>query len=179
MSTDRLTGILRAVVQALVPKLAFYVQWEYVVTSAAPNLGTGTVQVSGTASSPDAPIPTLANIDIWPDAGGTVAVPPMHSRMRVGFVDADARKPAIVGLDPLMPPTTVYMASGLQAGTLALSAPTDGDIAAIVSAFNSHTHAGTALVVNIGTGSVTGNTLVPNSTISTQPTTASAKVYSP
>jgi len=27
MSTDRLTGILRAVVQALVPKLAFYVQW--------------------------------------------------------------------------------------------------------------------------------------------------------
>ena len=178
MSTDRLTGILRAVVQALIPKLAFCTQWEYVVTSAAPNTGTGTVQVSGTASSPDAPITTIANVDIWPDAGGTVAVPPVHSRVRVAFVDADARKPAIVGLDPLMPPTQVFLASGLTAGTIALSSPTDSDIAAVVSAFNSHEHnAGTQLAAP--DGPCTGTTGVPTSTISTQPTTASAAVYSP
>jgi hypothetical protein len=176
MSTDRLTGILRAVVQALVPKLAFYVQWEYFVTSAAPNLGTGTVQVSGTASSPDAPIPTLANIDIWPDAGGTVAVPPVHSRVRVSFVDADARKPVIVGLDPLMPPTQVFMASGLSAGMVALSSPTDSAIATIVAAFNGHTHATAAL------GPPTLPTPFSTATVPIQPappTTASAKVYSP
>lgn len=170
MSTDRLTGILRAVIQALIPKLAFWVQWEYTVTLAAPNTGTGTVQVSGTASSPDAPIHQIANIDIWPDAGGSVALPAVGSRVRVGFVDADGRKPAIVGLDPLVPPTKVFLACGLEAGTIALSAATDSAIETIVAAFNSHTHATAAL----------GPPVPPATPIAPAPSsTASSEVYSP
>jgi hypothetical protein len=176
MSTDRLTGIMRAVVRALIPKLAYYAQWEYVVTS-QPSTGSGTVQVSGTASSPDAPIPTLASIDIWPDAGGTVAVPAVGSRVRVGFVDADARKPAIMGLDPLMPPTQVFLASGLTAKPIALSVPADQAIANIVSAFNAHKHAATT--ISAPNGPCTGVTDVPASTIATQSTTASSLSNSP
>jgi len=175
MSTDRLTGILRAVVQALVPKLAFYVQWEYTVTS-QPQTGSGTVQVSGTASSPDAPIQRIANIDVWPDAGGNVAIPAVGSRVRVGFVDADGRKPAVMGLDPLVPPTRAFLASGLTAGTIALSAPTDSAIATIVDAFNGHTHATAAL------GSPSLPTPFSTATVPIQPapgTTASALTYSP
>ena len=133
--TDRLRGAFLAMVKAVLPQVLFFGQYEArVVTSSAPSavqsqLGGLTWVVS--AAFTDAAIakllPPLANITMWPGPVWGYSQPAPGSLVRIGFVNGDPSKPAIVGLDPSTPPVAVSIGAPIGApplaGPLVLSAP--------------------------------------------------------
>ena len=130
--TDRLRGAFLAMVKAVLPQVLFFGQYEArVVTSSAPSavqsqLGGLTWVVS--AAFTDAAIakllPPLANITMWPGPVWGYSQPAPGSLVRIGFVNGDPSKPAIVGLDPSTPPTpaTPVFIGSAAATPLVLSA---------------------------------------------------------
>lgn len=119
--TDRLRGAFLALVRAVVPQLLFFGTYEAkVVTSSPPSpvqsqLGGLTWVVSAIFTDPAIALvlPPLANLTMWPGPVWGFSQPVPGSIVRVGFVNGDPSKPAIVGLDPSTPPTSVLIGGPL------------------------------------------------------------------
>lgn len=133
---DRLSASLQAILQALLPSLYCYVQWEMRVQTATPPSPPGAPGAPAVFTTPAmvtcvpldpkvvALLPTSVNIAMWPGPSGALSVPAVGSLVRVGFVNADPSKPYIAGLDPnVMPAVSLVGAlktfsAGLNVGTL-------------------------------------------------------------
>ena len=114
---DRLSASLQAILQALLPSLYCYVQWEMRVASAsppsppslpgAPSVFTTPAMVTCVPLDPKvvALLPPAVNIAMWPGPSGALSLPAPGSLVRVGFINADPSKPYIAGLDPQVMPT--------------------------------------------------------------------------
>lgn len=114
---DRLTASMQAILSALLPSLYCYVQWEMNVVSASPPSPPGlpgtpsvfTTPAMVTCTPIDAKVaallPQSVNIPMWPGPSGAVSLPTVGSIVRVGFINADPSKPAIMGTDPQTMPT--------------------------------------------------------------------------
>lgn len=122
-SSDRLKAALEGLFALMLPKLAYWVQWEGVVLMATPGVpATSPAQPAGpmVLTKPATVNVRLTDADalgqfgqqfqniaipIWADAGGLISVPTIGSLVRVGFVNGSASKPYIAGLDPMTMPT--------------------------------------------------------------------------
>ncbi len=98
--SDRLRGAFEDILDALLPRLNYYVLWEYRVVLVSPG-----PPVTIDARTSDPSMPDLAGVRIWPGPGGVIAVPAIGSRIRVGFINGDPSRPAVLGLDPESQPT--------------------------------------------------------------------------
>lgn len=115
--TDRLRRAFLSMVKAVAPQLLYLGTYEAnVVASSAPattqsQLGgvTWVVSCAFTDAALVKILPPLANITVWPGPVWGYSVPAVGSLVRVGFVNGDPSKPAIVGLDPSTPPTSVVV----------------------------------------------------------------------
>jgi hypothetical protein len=103
--SDRLLNSVRRLVRALVGQVGRYGRWEYRVQSvtATPPIKVAAVPAG---ASPYGPI---SNIKLWPGPDGSVAVPAVGSLVLLAFNEGRGSKPCIVGLDPDVPPTMVYV----------------------------------------------------------------------
>jgi hypothetical protein len=134
MTADRLKNELETLFSLLLPRLAYFVEWEARVIVATPP--------TPSASPPVPPAPgifivpakvsvvfvdseaikvfglQLANVALWADSGGNVAVPTPGSLVRVAFANGSPTKPYIAGIDPqVMPTVSLTQALRLFAGT--------------------------------------------------------------
>ena len=110
-------------VKAIMPNLLFFGTYEARVVTAAPpaavqsQLGGVTWVVSAVFTDPAIVklLPPLANLTMWPGPVWGFSAPAPGSLVRVQFVNGDPSKPAIVGLDPATPPTSVSIGGPLAA----------------------------------------------------------------
>jgi hypothetical protein len=112
--SDALLDAFRDVVLALIPKLAYYVQWEYRVVSVSPG---PPVTVSGLPVNPKCPIASpngTSDIVVRPGPCGCYAIPAVGSIVAIGFNDADPGKPYIAGMDPSANATAVFLSASGQ-----------------------------------------------------------------
>lgn len=112
--SDRLRDAFSSILTLLIPKLAYYAQWEYTVLIAAPGeptplssaggstLGTPTL-ITCIPVNPLAPVPPLAGVKMWPGPSGISSNPAPGSKVIVRFNDADPGKPSICATDPDFP----------------------------------------------------------------------------
>ena len=121
--TDRLRGAFLSMVRAVAPQLLYLGVYEAkVITSSAPSATqsqlaglTWVVSAAFTDVAIAKLLPPLANITMWPGPVWGYSQPVPGSLVRVGFVNGDPSKPAIVGLDPSTPPTSVVVGPSLAA----------------------------------------------------------------
>ena len=124
-SNDRLKSSLESLFALMLPRLAYYVQWEGRVLLAVPPTptpafvaalyqGPATYTTPGYVNvqlvDPDAlaifgPAFSTIPIALWGDASGFVCVPTVGSLVRVGFVNGSGVRPFIAGTDPTIFPT--------------------------------------------------------------------------
>lgn len=135
--SDREREALRDILDAMLPELVFMVAHSYRVRSATVAAGPPRqVKVTADYEGPrPGLLPNVVNIVVWPGPSGSYAKPAAGSLVRVGFVDADPTKPAIVGLDPNVPPDEITL--GEAGDYVALASK----VADFLTAYNAHTHA--------------------------------------
>lgn len=97
---DRLRDAIVTILDSLLPNIRYGWLWEYRVVVVSPG-----PPVTIDARSLDASMPDLAGVELWPGPSGAIAVPAIGSRIRVGFINADPARPAVLGLDPQASPT--------------------------------------------------------------------------
>lgn len=102
--SDRLRVAISAILDLLQPDLLYARVWNYRVITVVPG-----PPVLIDAISLDPRMPPIQGIMLWPGPSGCVAVPAVGSQVRLGFIAADPKQPMLVGLDPLSPPTFVYL----------------------------------------------------------------------
>lgn len=107
VTMDRLRSALEGVNQALNPRQAYALVWEYRVIAAQPGPPV-TIDCSAVDAQTQALLPaTLSGLTLWPGPSGFVAVPQPGSLVRVAFANGDPSKPMVVGLDPSGTPLLV------------------------------------------------------------------------
>jgi hypothetical protein len=105
--SDRLRSALVRTNIALNPRLAFSLEWEYRVLVATPG---PPVKIDCEFVDPEETgvLPAqLVGLVLWPGPSGIVAQPVPGTIVRIGFVNGDPSKPAVVGLDPNATPLLV------------------------------------------------------------------------
>lgn len=109
-NADRLQEQIERVLSLMLPRaiagqLAVFASWEYLVVTATPAVpGVTPALVSGVPVDPvRCPFGELAGIPVWPGPSGSPCVPAVGSRVLLAFHDGNPAKPAIVGVDPLVP----------------------------------------------------------------------------
>lgn len=117
---DRLFQALRRVNDAINPRLAFSMTWEYQVIIAEPG---PPVKIDCEVLDPETAgvLPQqLVGIVMWPGPSGFVAQPAPGTVVRIGFVNGDPSKPFVAGLDPNSQPMLVMgFAPIIQLGSAA------------------------------------------------------------
>jgi hypothetical protein len=103
LTSDRLKVNMERLFELMLPRLAYYVQWEMQVVTATPTT------VSCAPIDPDAValFGPAVNVTLWPGVSGAIAQPAPGTVVRVAFINGDPARPAIVGLDPTGTPLTV------------------------------------------------------------------------
>ena len=105
---DRLLGAMARVNASLNPRLAYSLQWEYRVLTASPGPPV-TIDCEFVDPEESGVLPAqLVGLVLWPGPSGFVAVPLPGTIVRIGFVNGDPSKPAVVGLDPNGTPSLVF-----------------------------------------------------------------------
>jgi hypothetical protein len=161
--SDRLRSAFVAILDLLQPDLLYARVWNYRVIALHGIAGPPTPPILIDAISLDPRMPNINSITLWPGPCGCVAVPAIGSQVRLGFIAADPKQPMIVGLDPVSPPTLVYLGEVPGSGVSRL-----GDTVTIsIAQWNA------ALPTNSG-----GGVTITNPMLATI-TTSSAKVLSP
>jgi hypothetical protein len=107
--SDRLTGAIDDLINAILPQLSCYVQWEYRVVGVEPG---PPVTVSAVPVSQACPFGNLANITLWPGPDGGYCLPAEGSLVLVAFNDGSPAKPRIAATDPNAVPTLTTLAGG-------------------------------------------------------------------
>ena len=110
MADDRGRQSLERILLLLLPNLAAYITWEYVVLAATPG---PPVILDLAPTGTTNPFGPLSNITLWPGPDGGVAVPTPGKRVRLRFTNGDKTKPEVCGLDPTDTPTVVYQFGAL------------------------------------------------------------------
>jgi hypothetical protein len=132
--TDRLAQALEAIVNAILPSLAAYLQWEYRVVDVTPGLpvriSATPVETSGQFACPFGP---QANIQLWPGPSGGYSTPVVGSLVLLAFNDGNPAKPRIAGLDPTTPPLGTKFG---QSPTPLVPTPWGSELASALTTFS-------------------------------------------
>lgn len=116
---DRMLEALHGIDRAVHPETLYTMQWEYRVLSATPGPPT---RIDCEAVDPvtQSNLPKqLVGLLLWPGPSGIVAVPQPGTLVRIGFLNGDAAKPFVAGLDPNGTPLLAmgFVSTVLQLGS--------------------------------------------------------------